>query len=124
VAPPVAADDPRLRWCEDHWGRRVLLSASADVDADGRPDLVVIYRVDGQKNAMCVVLAKPEGYRATNDVPAPVENQRITFRDIDDAPPLEFIVQGSKGAKYGYAVFRIEAGTLVSLSGHGMEDCC
>jgi len=126
ATPPagVSADDPRLLWFEENWGKRVILPASADVDADGRADLVVIYRVDAQKNAMRVVLAAPEGFRATNDVPAPIENQRITFRDIDDVPPLEFTVQGSKGPKLGYAVFRVEGGRLVNLFGHGMEDCC
>jgi len=124
VAPPVAGDDPRVLWFEANWGKRLILSASADVDADGRADLVVIYRLDGQKNGMRVVLSEPRGYRATNEVPAPIENQRITFREIDDAPPLEFTVQGSKGPRHGYAVFRVEGGTLVNLFGHGMEDCC
>jgi hypothetical protein len=123
-APPVSADDPRLKWFEGHWGKRVLLTASADLDADGRSDLIVIYRLDDRKNAMRVVLAGAEGYRATNDVPAPIENQKITLREVDDSPPLEFIVQGSKGSRYGYAVFRVEGGVLVSLFGHGMDDCC
>jgi len=37
---------------------------------------------------------------------------------------MEFIVQGSKGNKTGFAVFRIENNQLVDLFGEGMEDCC
>jgi len=55
---------------------------------------------------MLVVLGKPGAYQCTNEVPAPVSNQVITFKDIDDKPPLEFIVQGMKGANVGYAIYR------------------
>ena len=48
----------------------------------------------------------------------------IQLRDIDKKPPMEFIVQGAKGSKMGFAVFRIEENRLVDLFGEGMEDCC
>jgi hypothetical protein len=57
-------------------------------------------------------------------VPAPVSNQVITFKDIDDKPPLEFIVQGMKGSNLGYAIYRVEGSILENLFGEGMEDCC
>ena len=60
----------------------------------------------------------------TNEVPAPVSNQVITFKDIDDKPPLEFIVQGMKGSNLGYAIYRVEGSILENLFGEGMEDCC
>jgi len=86
--------------------------------------LLVMYRVSEQKNMMRVILDLDEGFLATNEVPAPIEDQIIQFKDIDKKPPMEFIVQGSKGNKTGFAVFRIENNQLVDLFGEGMEDCC
>lgn len=73
---------------------------------------------------MCVIINKGLDFIETNSVPAPVSDQMIQFRDIDRKPPLEFILQGRKGAKAGYAIFRIEQGVLTDLFGEGMEDCC
>jgi hypothetical protein len=73
---------------------------------------------------MLVVLDIKGGYQCTNEVPAPVSNQVITFKDIDDKPPLEFIVQGMKGANIGYAIYRVDGTKLEDLFGEGMKDCC
>lgn len=105
-------------------GKEALAWASKDLDNDGRDDLILIYRVDKEKNAMRVILNADGTYQITNDVPAPVSNQVITFKDIDEKPPMEFIVQGMKGTKIGYAVYRIEKGKLVDLFGEGMDECC
>lgn len=107
-----------------HPGKEALKCAAADLDGDNTEDLVVIYRESGEKNSMLVVLDKKGEYLCTNDVPAPVTNQVITFRDIDDKPPLEFIVQGMKGANIGYAIYRVEGVKLEDLFGEGMKDCC
>jgi hypothetical protein len=105
-------------------GRDVLKWALKDVDNDGKEDLILIYRIEKEKNAMRVILNSDGTYTITNDVPAPVANQAITFKDIDEKPPMEFIVQGMKGTKIGYAVYRIEKGKLVDLFGEGMDECC
>jgi len=105
-------------------GKKVIKCAEKDLNNDGREDLLIIYKVSKEKNMMCVVLNFGENYVATNEVPAPVSNQVIQFKDIDDKPPMEFIVHGSKGAKVGYAIFRIERGQIVDLFGEGMADCC
>lgn len=73
---------------------------------------------------MRVILSTDGTYTITNDVPAPVSNQTITFKNIDDKPPMEFIVQGMKGANMGYAVYRIENSKLVDLFSEGMAGCC
>jgi len=86
--------------------------------------LVIIYKVSKEKNMMCVILDMEENYVVTNEVPAPVSNQVIQFKDIDDKPPMEFIVHGRKGAKVGYAIYRIEKGQIADLFGEGMADCC
>lgn len=105
-------------------GKEVIKYAFGDLNNDGGEDLIIIYKVGKGKNMMCVILALGEKYVSTNEVPAPVSNQVIQFKNIDDKPPMEFIVQGMKGAKVGYAIFRIENGQLVDLFGEGMEDCC
>ncbi len=105
-------------------GKEVIKYGYKDLNNDGQEDLVVIYRVSKDKNMMRAILTSMGGYLATNEVPAPVSNQRVEFRDIDQKPPMEFIVQGMKGTKVGYAVFRIENGRIVDLFGEGMADCC
>lgn len=104
--------------------KNVITHAVADLNNDGSEDMVIIYRVSREKNMMCVVLNLPDGTAKTNELPAPAENLHIQIRNIDAKPPMEFIVQGMKGAKFGYAVYRVEGTTLVDLFGQGMEDCC
>ncbi len=105
-------------------GITILKYAQADLDDDGKQDLIVIYRGAADKNRMCVVRRFGADFIATNDVPAPVSDQMIQFRNIDEKPPLEFIVQGRKGAKVGYAIYRIEDGRLIDVFGEAMQDCC
>jgi len=83
-----------------------------------------MYRVDPDHNGMRVILDFGGFYLETNEVPAPYSDQVIQFRDIDRKPPMEFIVQGARGVKMGFAVFRIEENRLVDLFGEGMRDCC
>lgn len=106
---------------------RAMTAAEADVNADNLPDLLLIHtsREEKGKMTLVVLLQQPgNGWKATNALPAPVENQQITLRDIDEKPPLEFVVMGSKGIRSGFAIYRIVNGELVDLFGDGMDDCC
>ena len=105
-------------------GKEVLKYAMQDLNNDGREDLVVIYRVSPEKNMMRVVLDLGGRFAETNEVPAPYSNQVISFRDIDNKPPIEIVVQGTREAKFGYAIFRVEGMQLNNLFGEGMEGCC
>lgn len=105
-------------------GKEVIKYGLKDLNNDGREDLLIIYKVSKGKNMMCVILDLGKKYDVTNELPAPVSNQVIHFKDIDDKPPKEFIIHGSKGAKVGYAIFRIEKGQIVDLFGEGMDGCC
>lgn len=109
---------------ENHPGLAILKYAQADLDNDGLEDLIIIYQVTKGKNEMCVLLHHGPDFVESNSVPAPVSDQLIQFRNIDDKPPLEFILQGRKGTKVGYAIFRLQDGKLADLFGEGMEDCC
>lgn len=105
-------------------GKTVILYAQEDLNNDGQKDLLVLYRISREKNMMRVILDMGKTCTETNEVPAPVSHQTVRFKDIDEKPPMEFIVQGMKGAKIGYAIFRIENGQLIDIFGQGMEDCC
>lgn len=107
-----------------HPSTTILKYAQTDLDNDGREDLIVIYQIRSGKNQMSVIHYQKEHFNETNAVPAPVSDQVIQFRDIDEKPPVEFILQGRKGAKVGYAIFRLDDGKLTDLFGDGMEDCC
>lgn len=121
----VSCDDRLLQWfISSHPENEVLKCAQADVNGDNKEDLVLIYRAGKEKNMMLVVLDLSGELVFTNEVPAPVSNQQITFKDIDEKPPLEFIVQGMKGANVGYAIYRVEGTRLEDLFGEGMKDCC
>lgn len=116
---------PDLRYfISTHQDREVIKCARADLNGDNIEDLVVIYKESEEKNKMLVVLDRQGEYQCTNEVPAPVSNQVITFKDIDNKPPLEFIVQGMKGANVGYAIYRVDGTRLEDLFGEGMKDCC
>ncbi|MCC5425445.1 Cys-Cys-COOH (seleno)protein SaoC, partial [Clostridium botulinum] len=79
---------------------------------------------NNDKNSMVVVLSDKEKYKITNEVSAPIENQKIEFKDIDKKPPIEFVVSGSKNGSFGYAIYRIEKGKIINLFGEDMKDCC
>ncbi|MDD4237010.1 MAG: Cys-Cys-COOH (seleno)protein SaoC [Desulfotomaculaceae bacterium] len=128
---PAAGDEassrggPLLEYFKStHPGKDVIILDKADLNSDNTEDMVVIFRESKETNSMLVVLDLSGSYQCTNEVPAPVSNQIIQFKDIDQKPPLEFIVQGMKGANVGYAIFRVEALKLEDLFGDGMKDCC
>ncbi len=124
-SPAVLSENELMQqFIVNHPDKPVLKYAQADLDNDGVNDLIVIYAIARDKNMMSVLLYKESKAEETNSVPAPVSDQMIQFRNIDDRPPLEFIVQGRKGAKVGYAIFRVEKGILTDLFGEGMDDCC
>lgn len=111
---------------------RLLVCKAADVNADGLDDIIIVYTpakgtepIPGlQGNVMRVLIATSTAFTATNALPAPVENQHIQLRDIDNTPPLEFMVLGSKGAQTGMGVYRVVDGNVENLFGESMEDCC
>lgn len=102
----------------------VIKCAAGDVNNDGREDLIVIYSIANDTNRMLVVLNLLEQYVFTNEVPAPVANQHIQFKDIDNKPPMEFIVRGVKGNSAGMAIYRVQGYMLEDLFGEGMANCC
>ncbi|PKM78274.1 MAG: hypothetical protein CVU90_03155 [Firmicutes bacterium HGW-Firmicutes-15] len=95
-----------------------------DLNDDGRPDTVLIYRVAPDKCLMCVISNTAQGFVVSQSTRAPLENQVIKSKDIDNKPPIEITVSGSKNGQFGYGIYRLENDQLIDLFAEGMNDCC
>lgn len=117
---------------------KVLVACEEDLTNDGCKDLVLVVNnphkdeyssttqlTDGGYIRLCVMVDSGDGenYECSELIPAPVENQRIKFQNIDEQEEIEFILQGQKGSKIGYGIFRVMEGEPISLFDQGMEEC-
>lgn len=117
---------------------KVLVACEEDLTDDGLDDLVVIYNtpesdeysgtttlVDGGHIRMVVGVDSGDGenYEFSDPVPAPIENQKIKFQNVDKEAEIEFILQGQKGSKVGYGIYRVIDGAPVNLFAEGLEEC-
>ena len=117
---------------------KILVACEEDLTNDGYKDLVLVVNnphkdehssttqlTDGGYIRLCVMVDSGDGanYECSELIPAPVENQRIKFQNIDEQEEIEFILQGQKGSKVGYGIFRVMEGEPVSLFDQGMEEC-
>ena len=102
----------------------IITCAEEDLNNDGKKDLVVIYKKSNNSNEMVVVVSDKNSHYITKPIPAPIENQTITFKNIDDKAPIEVIVSGSKNGNVGYAIYRVEGKKFVDLFGEDMDKCC
>lgn len=138
-AENVSGDHKILKAFEGaHPEAEVLVACEEDLTDDGLKDLVVIYATTeddehvGSENVgkhkhirLTVAIDSGDGvnYQFTDPIPAPVENQKIQFRNIDKKDEIEFVLQGQKENKVGYGIYRVVDGETVNLFGEGMEDC-
>lgn len=121
----VELDNELLNYFQSEYpDNKVLKCGYEDVNDDGLKDLIVIFNKTVRSNGMVVILDMGDYYEVTEEVPAPIENQEIQFKDIDEEGKIEFIVSGSKDGRFGYAIFRVEGLETRNLFGEGMEDCC
>ena len=127
-----------LKFKELYPDARILVACEEDLTNDGCKDLVLVINnphkdehsaatqfTDGGYIRLCVMVDSGDGenYECSELIPAPVENQRIKFQNIDEMEEIEFILQGQKGSKVGYGIFRVMEGEPVSLFDQGMEEC-
>ena len=124
-APMVADDNPALQFFREKFPEReVVLACEEDITDDQLQDLLVIYR-ENEHTRLVVLIAQDDGdWYISPEIPAPVENQKIRFKNIDKEAEMEFIISGEKEGAVGYAVFRMIDGEIKDLFGEGMEDCC
>lgn len=104
--------------------REVILACEEDITDDGLKDLLVIYRENGATRLVAACDNGDGTWYISPEIPAPVENQTIRFKNIDKEAELEFIVSGEKKGAVGYAIYRMIEGEIKDLFGEGMEDCC
>ncbi len=118
-AENVPGDHQILKAFQDaHPEAEVLAACEEDLTDDGLKDLVVIYATTeddehvGSENMgkhkhirLTVAIDSGDGvnYQFTDPIPAPVENQKIQFQNIDKKGEIEFVLQGQKENKVGYA---------------------
>ena len=138
-AENVAEDHPILQVFKTAFPNvKVLLACEEDLTNDGCKELVVIYNtpekdehiaystmVDGGYIRLSIAIDSGDGvnYTFTDPIPAPVENQRIQFQNVDKTDEIEFVLQGQKGAKVGYGIYRVMDGAAINLFGEGLEEC-
>ncbi len=101
----------------------LVTGIAGDCNGDGVEDLTVVFR-HGEGNHLVTVYFGEEGFRLSEETSAPVEDCLLTWRDIDEVPPVELLVSGRIGIHIGYAIYRFEAGAWTALFGDGMGDCC
>jgi uncharacterized membrane protein YraQ (UPF0718 family) len=111
-------------WQNENTQYEVEIWAQGDLNDDGKDDTVIIYKLDQDRCQMVVALSYAEGYQITEPVRAPVSNQQIEFKDIDEKPPIELIVSGMKGSNVGYGIFRVEDSQVIDIFGSNMDLCC
>ncbi|MDO5018470.1 MAG: Cys-Cys-COOH (seleno)protein SaoC [Lagierella massiliensis] len=104
-------------------GKEVIKCRLGDVNGDDREDLIIIFRETKDINHLIVAMDLNEKISFSDQTSAPYENQKIELKDIDNEPPKEFIVSGSKRGQYGYGIFRIEDKHLHNLFSEGMGVC-
>ncbi len=104
--------------------KKPLLTEVNDLNNDGREDLIVIYQDTPVTNKMIAIWEEEGRTLISEPTPAPVDNYRLEWRDIDDKPPVELIVSGSKGVNVSYAIYRWQKGEFFNLFAEGMEGCC
>jgi hypothetical protein len=100
------------------------MSASGDINADNRPDTVIIYSIPGGLCQFLAVLNLISGYQLTDYLPAPQSYQKINFIEYYGKPPLDVTISGENDGNVGLGIFRLENNEFVSVFGSNYINCC
>lgn len=119
-AQSVPEDDSILQVFKKNYpSAEVLLACREDVTDDGLDDLVVICKMeDGNRTIVVTDSGDSTNYDFSEPIPAPVENQKIQFKNIDKEGEMEIIITGEKKGAVGYAIYRMIDGQPVDRSGY------
>ena len=104
-------------------GKEVVKCKLGDVSGNGKDDLIIIFRRTKEANHLVVAIDSGKEIYFSEESSAPYENQKIEIKNVDNKPPNEFVVSGSKRGQYGYGIFRIEDKHLHNLFSEGMGIC-
>ena len=111
-------------WQKQFPADKYILSVSGDVNADNRPDTLIIYQVPDGYCQLLAVLDLSSGYSVSGTIPAPMEKQKVSFLDFDSKPPTEILVSGENGSAVGLGIFRLENNEFVNVFGEDYNACC
>lgn len=104
--------------------KEILVSLEGDCNDDGISDLVVVYRENDDQNHQVTVYSNKDGFFLTAPSPAPYQDCKLEWRDVDERPPCELSVSGRRGVKFGFNIFRFVENQWINVYGEGMEECC
>jgi hypothetical protein len=104
--------------------KEVVALLEGDCNADGVSDLIVVYRENEDRNHQVTVYSKGTEFLLTDPIPAPFQDCRLEWRDVDERPPCELSVSGRRGARFGYSILRFEENEWKNVYGEAMADCC
>ena len=111
-------------WQKQFPGAEWASLAKADLNNDGRDDLVVVYNQGENKSSFVVIENLATGYRITEPTPAPVQDQVIKIMDLSGWAQHQFSVSGRKNDVVGMAIFVVDDHKVVMLYTSEYGDCC
>ncbi|MEG0370718.1 MAG: Cys-Cys-COOH (seleno)protein SaoC [Clostridium sp.] len=105
----------------------VISVKEGDLNSDSFEDMIVMFKhnKDGKEEvAFTVVIKKENGYETLKHYRAPIENQKIEVKNIDNKPPVEFSISGSKNGEVGLSIYRLEGNKIIDIFGLDSMDAC
>jgi len=107
-AAMASEDNIALQYFREKYPERaVLLACEEDINDDKLVDLLIIYKENVDTRLVAVCNTGDGNWYISPEIPAPIENQTIRFKNIDNEAEMEFIVSGEKKGAVGYTVFPI-----------------
>ena len=114
---------------ENNKNCKVITTNEEDINGDGKKDMVVIFEHNDNTHGHIgevefTVVINDDKPKLLKHFKAPIENQKIEFKDIDKKEPIEFIISGSKNSNIGYSIYRVENNEILDIfGGDSMEAC-
>ncbi len=121
----IAGTSPIFAYWQKQFPNAVWDSlAKADLNNDGRDDLVIVYN-QGKDTAFFVVIEDlTTGYRITDPTPAPIQDQVIKIMDLSGWAQHQFAISGRKDDVVGMAIFVMDNHKIVMIYTSAYGDCC
>lgn len=114
---------------EENKNCTVITVGEKDINNDEKEDMVVIFKHNDNSHGHIgevefTVVINDDNPKLLKHYKAPVENQKIEFKDVDKKQPIEFIISGSKNSNIGYSIYRFENNEVIDIFGSGSMDAC
>jgi len=121
----IAKTSPVFAYWQKQFPDAVWASlAKADLNNDGRDDLVVVYNQGENKSFFVVIEDLANGYQITDPTPAPVQDQAVKIMDLSGWAQHQFSITGRKNDVVGMAIFVVDNHKILMLYTSAYGDCC